>query len=60
MRLEKMHKEEKEIPATIKVIKKYLPILKEMHLELLGSTDSIPYVTWLDFGDFGFKCKFID
>jgi hypothetical protein len=31
-----------------------------MHLELLGRTDSMPQVTWLDFGDFGYHCKLID
>lgn len=55
-----MHKEEKDIPKTIKIVKKYLPLLKEMHLELLGRTDSMPQVTWLDFGDFGYHCKLID
>jgi hypothetical protein len=31
-----------------------------MHLELLGCTDLLPFVTWLDFGDFGTKSKFMD
>jgi len=60
MRLDKVIKDEKDLPKVAKIIHKNMSIIKDMHLDILGSTDNVPYITWLDVTDFCTKCKFLD
>jgi hypothetical protein len=58
MNLSKYLKSEEEKDSLQKVIKKHIPYLKDIHLDLVCESDFPPFVTFLDFMNFTQDCKF--
>jgi len=58
MNLGKYLKEPEDVSRMEKVIKKYLPYLKDVHIDLVCESDFPPFITFLDFMNFTQTCKF--
>ena len=59
MNLGKYLKNEEEKESLMKVIKKHMSYLKEVHLDLVCESDIAPFVSFLDFVNFTHDCKFV-
>jgi hypothetical protein len=59
MNLGKYLKNEEEKESLMKVIKKHMAYLKEVHLDLVCESDIAPFVSFLDFVNFTHDCKFV-
>jgi len=60
MNLGKYLKNDEEKESLMKVIKKHMSYLKELHLDLICESDIIPFVSFLDFGNFTHNCKLVN
>ena len=60
MNLSKYLKNDDERESLIKVIKKHISYLKELHLDLVSESDIPPFVSFLDFVNFAHNCHLVD
>jgi hypothetical protein len=59
MNLAKYLKNDEEKESLIRVIKKHMSYLKEVHLDLVCESDIAPFVSFLDFVNFTHDCKLV-
>ena len=60
MNLSKYLKNDDERESLMKVIKKHISYLKELHLDLVSESDIPPFVSFLDFVNFSHNCHLVD
>jgi hypothetical protein len=60
MNLSKLAKDPEEMARMVKVMKKNISYLKLCHLDLITTSNTPPYVTFLDFVNFYRTCKLDD
>lgn len=60
MNLGKYLKNDDEKESLMKVVKKHISYLKEVQLDLISQSDIPPFISFLDFVNFGHSCKLVD
>jgi hypothetical protein len=60
MNLGKLVKDEDEMTRIVKVVRKNISYIKQCHLDLITTSSTPPYVTFLDFVNFYRTCKLDD
>ena len=60
MNLSKYLKNDDERESLMKVIKKHISYLKELHLDLVSESDIPPFVSFLEFVNFSHNCHLVD
>jgi len=60
MKLEKICKDEKDLPRIKKKLLDNVALLKDIHIDILSASDQLPNITWLDFTSFALECQFPD
>jgi len=60
MNLGKYLKNDDERESLMRVVKKHMAYLKELHLDLISESDIPPFVSFLDFVNFSHNCNLVD